>query len=91
VEMVRLSEEELKEVKDRLRRIEGQVRGIQRMLEERECSEVIVQIAAARNALNKVALLILRGYTRECLEGMRSGEKGGEKLEELLHSYLTLS
>lgn len=93
--MMRLSKEELKEAKDRLRRIEGQVRGIQRMLEERECPEVIVQIAAARNALNKVALLILQDYTRECLEGMRSGERererDREKIEELLHSYLTLS
>jgi len=86
-----LTSEELKEALARLRRIEGQVRGIQRMLEERDCGEVIVQIAAARSALNRVALLILQGYTRECLAGVRRGERDEEELEELLRSYLTLS
>ncbi|MFQ6117708.1 MAG: metal-sensitive transcriptional regulator [Candidatus Bipolaricaulia bacterium] len=83
--------EELKAIKDRLRRIEGQVRGIQRMLQERDCSEVIVQIAAARSALNRVALLILQRYTRECLQEVSRGEKDEEGIEELLQSYLTLT
>ena len=86
-----LTPEELKEALDRLRRIEGQVRGIQGMLERRDCAEVIVQIAAARSALNRVALLILQGYTRKCLEGLRRGEREEREIEELLHSYLTLS
>ncbi|MFQ6033333.1 MAG: metal-sensitive transcriptional regulator [Candidatus Bipolaricaulia bacterium] len=88
---MRLAPEELKEALDRLRRIEGQVRGIQGMVEERDCAEVIVQIAAARSALNRVALLLLQGYTRECLAGVRRGEREEEEIEELLRSYLTLS
>jgi DNA-binding FrmR family transcriptional regulator len=88
---MKLPPEELKEAQDRLRRIEGQVRGIQKMLQERDCAEVVVQIAAARSALKGVALLILQGYTRECLEGLRSGEGDEQEIEEVLHSYLTLS
>jgi len=88
---MRLSQEELKETQDRLRRIEGQIRGIQRMLQERDCAEVVVQIAAARSALQRVAFLILQGYTRECLAGLRRGEGDEGEIEELLHSYLTLS
>lgn len=81
-----LRPEELKAARDRLRRIEGQIRGIQRMLEERDCAEVLTQIAAARSALQKVALCILQSYTRECLGGASEAE-----LERLLQSYLTLS
>ncbi len=88
---MKLTAEELKAIKDRLRRIEGQVSGIQRMVEKRDCPEVLVQIAAARAALNRVAWLILRGYTRECLGEMRSGERDEEEFEDLLRSYLTLS
>jgi len=88
---MKLSFEELKEAQDRLRRIEGQVRGIQGMLQERDCAEVVVQIAAARSALQRVALLILQGYTRECLAGLRRGERDEGEIEEVLHSYLTLS
>jgi DNA-binding FrmR family transcriptional regulator len=88
---MKLTADELKAIKGRLRRIEGQVCGIQRMVEERNCPEVLIQIAAARAALNRVALLILQYYTRECLDEMRSGEKDQEEIEQLLKSYLTLS
>jgi len=88
---MRLSEQELKEAQDRLKRVEGQVRGILKMLEQRECGEVLIQIAAARSALKQVAYLILQGYTRECLAGLPAGEKQEAELTQLLHSYLTLS
>jgi DNA-binding FrmR family transcriptional regulator len=83
---IALQPEELKAARDRLRRIEGQIRGIQRMLGERDCAEVLTQIAAARSALQKVALFILQSYARECLSGAREGE-----IERLLQSYLTLT
>jgi CsoR family transcriptional regulator, copper-sensing transcriptional repressor len=53
---------------DRLARIEGQVRGVQRMVEEdRYCIDVVTQINAARAALDKVALGLLDGHVRHCL------------------------
>lgn len=52
----------------RLRRVEGQVRGLQRMVhEERYCVDVLMQIAAARAALDRVAMALLEEHTRGCV------------------------
>ena len=54
----------------RLARIEGQVRGVSRMVEEdRYCIDVLTQISAIQAALDKVALGLLDGHTRHCLIG----------------------
>ena len=59
---------------DRLARIEGQVRGVARMVEEdRYCIDVVTQINAARAALDKVALGLLDGHVRHCLVGGHGG------------------
>jgi DNA-binding FrmR family transcriptional regulator len=51
------------EVTNRLRRVEGQVRGLQRMVEEdRECEAILTQLIAARGALDRVGLLIAKRY-----------------------------
>lgn len=56
------------EVLPRLRRIEGQVRGIQRMIEEgRDCREIFHQIAAIKAALNSVSGVVLECYAHNCL------------------------
>ena len=58
----------------RLARIEGQIRGISRMVEEdRYCTDVLSQINAARAALDKVALGLLDGHARHCLMGGGGG------------------
>jgi DNA-binding FrmR family transcriptional regulator len=59
----------------RLRRIEGQVRGIERMVnDDRYCIDVLTQISAIQAALDKVALGLLDGHTRHCLrEGAAAG------------------
>ena len=68
----------------RLRRIEGQVRGIQKMVDEdRYCIDVLTQVNAARAALETVALQLLADHTEHCVaEAIRSG-KGQEKVDEL--------
>ena len=54
----------------RLRRIEGQVRGIQRMVEEgRDCRDIVTQVAAIRSALSSVNSVVLQCYAHNCLEG----------------------
>ena len=51
----------------RLRRIEGQVRGIQRMIQEaRNCESIITQLAAVRSAIEGVGALVLNNYTKLC-------------------------
>lgn len=59
---------------DRLARIEGQVRGVAKMVDEdRYCIDVVTQINAARAALDKVALGLLDGHVRHCLVGGHGG------------------
>jgi CsoR family transcriptional regulator, copper-sensing transcriptional repressor len=54
----------------RLRRIEGQVRGVQKMVEEdRYCMDVLTQISAVQAALDKVALGLLDAHARHCVVG----------------------
>ena len=70
----------------RLARIEGQVRGISRMVEEdRYCIDVLGQINAARAALDKVALGLLDGHARHCIVGGGGGPTDpDEQVEELM-------
>jgi len=75
----------------RLKRIEGQVRGIIRMLEEdRYCIEVLQQIQAVRAALGKVEGLVLKGHAASCVEeAIRSGnpEEQSRKFSELVDLF----
>ena len=59
---------EVKKIRDRLRRAEGQVRGVQRMLDEnRPCEEVVTQLLAARSALDQVIRQVLSERVTECV------------------------
>ena len=72
----------------RLNRIEGQVRGLSRMVEEdRYCIDIVTQIAAVRAALRRVEEEILRDHVAHCVEhAITSGSKTAqrEKIEELM-------
>jgi DNA-binding FrmR family transcriptional regulator len=69
---------------NRLRRIEGQVRGLQRMIEEeRWCPDVLVQIAATQAALDKVALGLADDHARHCVMGGPE-EARSDRTEELM-------
>ena len=73
-----------KRIQSRLRRIEGQVRGIEKMVEDdRYCIDVLTQVNATRAALEGVALQLLADHTEHCvMEAIRSGG-GTEKVREL--------
>jgi DNA-binding FrmR family transcriptional regulator len=60
----------------RLRRIEGQVRGLQKMVdEERYCADILIQIASVQEALRSVGKLLLQNHLTHCVTGaMRSGD-----------------
>jgi CsoR family transcriptional regulator, copper-sensing transcriptional repressor len=74
----------------RLHRIEGQVRGIERMVEdERYCIDILTQITAAQAALDKVALELLDGHTHHCVVGAADEEKG-ERADELVGAVARL-
>jgi DNA-binding FrmR family transcriptional regulator len=60
----------------RLRRIEGQVRGVQNMVEnDRYCIDILTQISAAQAALDKVALGLLDEHARHCVASAEEGER----------------
>jgi DNA-binding FrmR family transcriptional regulator len=68
----------------RLRRIEGQVRGVERMVEEnRYCIDVVTQVTAIQAALDKVALELLSDHAAHCVAGATDG-KQAERTEELM-------
>jgi CsoR family transcriptional regulator, copper-sensing transcriptional repressor len=69
----------------RLRRVEGQVRGVERMVEDnRYCIDVVTQIAAIQAALDKVALGLLDGHARHCVVGGRAAGSPDELTDELM-------
>ncbi len=69
----------------RLSRVEGQVRGVARMVEEdRYCIDVLTQISAAQAALDKVALGLLDGHARHCVVGGHGPGSDEERADELM-------
>jgi DNA-binding FrmR family transcriptional regulator len=70
------------QLQTRLRRIEGQVRGVERMVDEdRYCIDVLTQIAAIQAALDKVALGLLDGHARTCVIGGEPDEQDARTAE----------
>ncbi len=77
--------ENKEELRARLSRIEGQVRGVQRMVAEDEyCIDILTQISAASSALKKVALALLDDHIRHCVAdaGRAGAAERDEKIEE---------
>lgn len=76
------------ENKQRLARIEGQVRAVSRMIEEREyCIDIITQIQAARSALQSVSKLILEKHLKHCVADALEAQNESainEKLDEIM-------
>jgi DNA-binding FrmR family transcriptional regulator len=75
-----------KDVLMRLRRIEGQLRGIQRMVEEGvSCPEILTQVAAATAALKKASMTIIQTYMEECFA--KGKEERGMKREDAIKNF----
>ena len=73
------------ELLTRLSRVEGQVRGVARMVEEdRYCIDVLTQISAARAALDRIALGVLDEHVRHCVVGGHGPGTEGERIDELM-------
>lgn len=87
-----LPEEVLADAIRRLRRIEGQVAGIARMVEaERECRDVIAQISAASRALDQVGFKLLATGLRHCAADEHAAQKAGYSADELERLFLKLA
>ena len=73
------------DLQKRLKRIEGQVRGVQKMVgEDRDCHEIIQQLAAIRSAVQQVSLVVVRSYASQCLLEPHEGESQDAIVEDLI-------
>ena len=88
--MTRLQEEGVKKsLINRLKRIEGQVRGVQSMIDdERECREILQQLTAVRSALRSTTTTVLHEYATDCLLNIEGKERG--QREELLEDLVSM-
>lgn len=79
-----LNEEQEVRIQNRLSRLEGQVRGIKKMLvDHNSCDDILVQVAALKQAVNGVAVQLLQAHMESCvLERIEAGE-GHEAIESL--------
>lgn len=82
---------EQEQILGRLRRVEGQIRGIQKMIEEnRDCEAIVTQLMAARAALDKASLVIITQHLQQCLtQSSNPGEINN--LERIMTFFLRLA
>lgn len=89
---MQLNDATIADVMPRLRRIEGQIAGIARMVESnRECRDVVQQIAAASKALDRVAYKMLAAHLKSCLLDEESAAASGYTPQELEKLFMTLA
>ena len=75
-----------------LRRIMGQLKGIEKMmLEKRNCSEIITQLMAARASLETLGVSVLRNESKECLASTGSAKKKSQDLEKITSNLFKLT
>jgi len=76
------------QIKNRMKRIEGQVRGLLKMMEEeKECRDVVTQMTAVRSAIDRTAALIVSQNLEQCI---REEKENGESSEDLIKEAVNL-
>ncbi len=81
---------EKKAMLNRLKRVEGQLRGIQRMIvENAPCNTILIQLSAARKAMQQACIEILKGYVQNCLVQNKNPDIG--ELERLVGALLDIA
>lgn len=90
-----IGEETRERANARLKRIEGQVRGLQRMVDEgRYCPDILVQLASVHAALRGVGKLLMRNHLQHCVtDALRSGDPGAaartyDEVMELMYRHV---
>ena len=84
-------EQEVQGLLARLRRIEGQIRGLQRMLEEdRVCEDIVTQLMAARSSLDQVGLRLLEHHVERCLCDDEAPEQAIRNMQQALKMWMRM-
>ena len=80
------------DLQKRLRRVEGQIRGIQQMLsEERDCRDVVTQISAAHKALEQVGFHLVAAGLTWCVSNPEQSKKAGYSIEDVQKMFVKLA
>ncbi|HEY5894623.1 MAG TPA: metal-sensitive transcriptional regulator [Chthoniobacterales bacterium] len=78
-------EEETKALKIRVRKIIGQLNGVERMLEaDRDCAEVLTQLVSARKAIKSLSEKLIHSHMHHCIDAAADPREGQKKLREFL-------
>lgn len=89
---MQLSEETTQDLIKRLRRIEGQVRGLQTMLaENRDCSDVVTQVSAASRALDQVGFKLVASGLTYCVANPEEAAESGYDVERVEKMFMKIS
>jgi DNA-binding FrmR family transcriptional regulator len=89
---MKLEENAADDVARRLRRVEGQLRGITKMLEEgRDCADIVTQLAAASRALDRAGFRLLSSGMRQCVTAAADGEPEPMTPEAMEKLFLSLA
>jgi DNA-binding FrmR family transcriptional regulator len=89
---MKLEQDASADVIRRLRRIEGQIGGIVRMLEDhRECTDIVTQLSAASRALDRAGFKLLASGMRQCLSAAANGEDEPMSSEQMEKLFLSLA
>jgi DNA-binding FrmR family transcriptional regulator len=87
-----LPQETIDDLQKRLRRIEGQIRGIHQMLgEERDCRDVVTQISAAGKALEQVGFNLVAAGLTWCMSNPEQSKREGYSIEDVQKMFLKLA
>lgn len=90
--MVRIEPDTTNDVITRLHRIEGQIGGITRMIEDgRDCEDVVTQLAAASKALDRVGFKIVASGMRQCLDAQSDGALSDTDIARMEKAFLSLA
>ncbi|MBN1662048.1 MAG: metal-sensitive transcriptional regulator [Deltaproteobacteria bacterium] len=86
-------DEDRKKILNRLKRIEGQIRGLQRMVEnDAPCEDILTQFSAATSAMKKAGVAVIRIYMANCLAKAVEDRNGSiEEFEKALARYISMS
>jgi DNA-binding FrmR family transcriptional regulator len=90
---MRFPEDVNDDVLKRLRRLEGQIRGVQRMIEEgQDCTDVVTQLSACKAALDRVGYRLVVAGMRHCvIEPVQTGDEPALDVDELERLFMKLS
>lgn len=89
---MQIEQDTVDEVVRRLRRAEGQIRGVIAMLQEgRDCADVVTQLAAASRALDRAGFKIVASGLQQCLTAKDSGQDQTADLEQMEKLFLSLA